>query len=89
VIARDRYVLAPWSSIEARRQDLDHIVPYQPGAPNQTRADNLAPQSRGFHRWKTHAGWRVVPVRDGTLAWITGAGQVALVDNTGTHQMRI
>jgi len=89
VIARDRYVLAPWSSTEARRQDLDHIVPYQPGIPNQTRADNLAPQSRGFHRWKTHAGWRIISDRPGAVTWISGAGQVALVDNTGTHPLRI
>ena len=29
VIARDRYVLAPWSSIGARHQDLDHIDAYR------------------------------------------------------------
>ena len=88
VIARDTYVLAPWSSIGARHQDLDHIDAYRPGVPNQTRADNLAPQSRGFHRWKTHAGWRVAPVRPGALTWVSGAGQVALVDNTGTYPLK-
>ena len=89
VLARDRYVLAPWSSTEAGRQDLDHIVPYQLGIPNQTRADNLAPQSRGFHRWKTHADWRIVPDRPGAVTWISGAGQVAQVDNTGTYPVHL
>ena len=89
VIARDRYALAPWSSSLARRQDLDHIQPYRQGAPDQTRADNLAPQSRSFHRWKTHAGWRTIPLRAGAILWISPTGQVARVDNTGTHPLRI
>ncbi|MCL1841295.1 MAG: hypothetical protein FWF75_06075 [Propionibacteriaceae bacterium] len=88
VIARDAYTLAPWSSVESRHQDLDHIIAYQEGIPNQTRADNLAPQTRGYHRWKTHAGWQATPAGPGTLLWTTGAGQIALVNNTGTHPLR-
>ncbi|MCL1840910.1 MAG: 13E12 repeat family protein [Propionibacteriaceae bacterium] len=88
VIARDRYALAPWSSVLARRQDLDHIEPYREGIPNQTRPDNLAPQSRSFHRWKTHAGWRAIPLRPGAILWISPTGQLATVDNTGTHPLR-
>ena len=89
VIARDRHPLAPWSSIEARDQDLDHIDPYREGVPDQTRPDNLAPVSRGFHRWKTHAGWRLILIRPGKVLWVSGAGQAATVDNTGTHPLRI
>ena len=89
VLARDRCALAPWCPTEARDQDLDHIDPYRHGVPNQTRADNLAPLPRGYHRWKTHAGWRLIPIRPGKVLWISGAGQAATVDNTGTHPLRI
>jgi hypothetical protein len=88
VLARHPHVIAPWSSMESRHQDLDHIHPYQLDEPGQTRAANLAPQSRSSHRWKTHAGWHVDICWPGAHRWETAAGQIVYVDQHGTHPVR-
>ena len=62
VILRDGHCIFPWCTVDARRTDLDHIVPYVPidegGPPGQTNPDNLACLCRRHHRCKTSGRWR-------------------------------
>jgi hypothetical protein len=66
--------------------DLDHIKPYQPGAPSaQTSTDNLAPLRRYTHRLKTHGNWNVRRINPHTLEWTSPHGYQWHVDHNGTH----
>lgn len=66
--------------------DLDHIEAFDPnGPPKQTSTSNLAPLRRFSHRVKTHGGWKVHRIDEGTLEWTTRHGFKFLVDKTGTH----
>ena len=85
VIIRDRVEIFPFSSREARRQDLDHTTPFERGAPKQTRASNLGPLSRRAHRAKTHhPGWELIQTRPGVFWWRTGMNQIFRVGPNGT-----
>jgi len=84
VLARDAWEAFPYSSREARHLDLDHVDPYIPGHPDQTRASNLAPLSRRSHRVKTHAGWILEQPEPGVFYWRTGLGQTFRVGPDGT-----
>ncbi|MGN6162442.1 MAG: DUF222 domain-containing protein [Marmoricola sp.] len=78
----------PYSNTVSRRVDLDHTVPYVPGASGQTRVDNLAPLTRRHHRVKTHApGWRVEHLGKRAYLWTTPHGRQVVVDPQGTHQV--
>jgi hypothetical protein len=88
VIATNPYTVAPYSAVEARLCDLDHIAPYQPGIPGQTRTDNLAPLARRPHRLKTHCDWTYRQPTPGTYLWTTHTGQHVTVDQNGTHPSR-
>ena len=70
VIGRDGECTFPFCTRQARRCDLDHIVPYPEGS---TGADNLHPLHRRHHNAKTEAGWRVS--RIGTPAAATGSAR--------------
>ena len=87
VLLTNPHDVFPYSSIESRRLDLDHTVPYANGAANQTRPSNLGPLSRRAHRVKTHAGWNLDQPSPGVFIWRTGAGQQFQVDHTGTHRI--
>ena len=87
VLMSHPYVQVPWGSQEARRQDKDHIKPWLLGQKHQTRPSNLIPESRGWHRAKTHAGFHVDVMYPKAHLWITAAGQQAIVDQTGTHRL--
>lgn len=66
--------------------DDDHAVPFDPGGPpGQTGDHNDAPLSRSHHRAKTHRGYRLRQVDDGTYLWTSPHGLQRLVDHTGTH----
>lgn len=68
------------------RFDDDHPVPYDYGGPpGQTGDHNNAPLTRTHHRAKTHLGYLVTQVDDGTYLWTTPHGLARLVDPTGTH----
>jgi hypothetical protein len=89
---RDRHCVFPWCDIDSRHCDLDHIVPYDPGTPEdpgppgQTRPENLAPLCRRHHRAKTSRRWRYHRHRDGTYTWTSPAGRTYLVTPSGTTQ---
>ena len=88
VLLRDGHDVFPWSSVESRRLDLDHTVPWEPdGPPGQTAPGNLGPLSRRAHRVKTHAGWRLDQPSPGEFVWQTGAGQVIRVDAFGSRRL--
>ncbi|MCL2482305.1 MAG: hypothetical protein FWF43_02580, partial [Propionibacteriaceae bacterium] len=84
VLARDAWEAFPYSSREARHLDLDHVDPYVPGRPDQTRTSNLAPLARRSHRVKTHAGWILEQPEPGVFYWRTGLGQTFRVGPDGT-----
>jgi len=82
---RDRYEVSPFSTREARKQDLDHSNPYRVGVPGQTRPSNLGPLSRKAHRAKTLSpGWRLIQTEPGVFWWKTRLGQVFRVGPEGT-----
>ncbi|MGI8523144.1 MAG: HNH endonuclease, partial [Nocardioides sp.] len=88
---RERVVLTnptcvfPWCARQARRCDLDHVVPYDPQDPGgATSTDNLAPLCRGHHRLKTHARWRYRRLGPTTFVWTSPHGLRFLRDHTGT-----
>jgi hypothetical protein len=59
VVLRDATCVFPGCRIDARRCDLDHLVPYDDtGPPGQTSPGNLAALCRRHHNAKTHRGWR-------------------------------
>ncbi|MDR1807824.1 MAG: hypothetical protein LBR33_07955 [Propionibacteriaceae bacterium] len=84
ILIRDRYEAFPYSSKPATGCDLDHIQPYHPGRPGQTRLSNLAPLSRRVHRAKTHAGWTYTQPEPGVFHWTSPAGHHYKVDQLGT-----
>ncbi len=60
VIARDRTCVFPWCGRNARRCDLDHVIPFDHQHPDRggpTTTDNLAPLCRRHHRLKTKGRW--------------------------------
>ncbi|MCL1841306.1 MAG: 13E12 repeat family protein [Propionibacteriaceae bacterium] len=87
VLMSHPYVQVPWGSQEARRQDKDHIKPWLLGQTRQTRPSNLIPETRGWHRAKTHAGFHIDILYPKAHLWTTAAGQQAITDQTGTHRL--
>ena len=72
----------------AGRYDDDHAVPFDPGGPpGQTGDHNDAPLSRSNHRAKTHLGYRLRQIDDGTYLWTSPHGLHRLVDPTGTYRL--
>ena len=86
VLLRDQIEVFPYSSRSARKQDLDHTVPYRPGVTGQTRASTLGPLSRKPHRGKTHGGWQVEQPKPGVFWWTSPTGHQYRVGPNGTHR---
>ena len=79
----------PYAQSLSRKQDQDHVVPYDwTGPPGQTRLDNLGHLTRHHHRVKTHAGWRVW-LHDGRFTWITPHGRIFVTDGSGTQRVEL
>lgn len=86
VVARDGTCEFPQCEYPADHDDLDHIVPFDhdldtatllPGAPGQTRADNLQPLCRRHHLLKTHGGWAVArDASTGITTWTAPSGRL-------------
>lgn len=85
VILRDRTCVFPWCNRSARRCDLDHVVPWEPGG--STSSDNLAPLCRRHHRLKTHGSWTYTVVDVGTYLWRSPHGHSYLRDRSGTQDL--
>ena len=81
----------PWGTTRARGCDLDHTTPFlatsRGGPPGQTSVDNLGPLSRGHHRAKTLAGWRLRQPEPGIFIWRSPNGWIYRVDHQGTHAL--
>jgi hypothetical protein len=58
--------------IPSRRTDAEHTLAHHDGG--DTDEDNVRPRCRRHHRCKTHAGWLVARLPDGTTRWTTPAG---------------
>ena len=87
VVVRDRYEAFPYSSRNARRQDIDHTIPYHPGEPEQTRPANLGALSRRVHRAKTFGGWTLEQPEPGVFIWRSRLGQAFRVGPDGTTRL--
>jgi hypothetical protein len=88
VIVRDGACVFPWCGRNARRCDLDHIVPYDHDHPDRggpTSTDNLAALCRRHHRLKTHGRWRYEMTDPGVFAWTSPLGFTYLRDHTGSR----
>ena len=88
VIVRDGTCVFPWCGRNARRCDLDHIVPYDHDHPDQggpTATDNLAALCRRHHRLKTHGRWRYEMTDPGVFTWTSPLGFTYLRDHTGSR----
>ena len=85
VTLRDRYEVFPYSSRDARHQDVDHTIPYTPtGPPGQTRPSNLGCLSRRAHRAKTLGGWTLTQPAPGIFLWHSRLGQTLAIGPWGT-----
>jgi hypothetical protein len=91
VILRDGHCIFPRCTIDARRCDLDHEIPYLPidqgGPPRQTHPDALASLCRRHHRAKTAKVWRYTRTPEGHYHWQGPHGATYLVTPTGTHRI--
>jgi hypothetical protein len=90
VIARDRTCVFPWCGRNARRCDLDHVIPYDHQHPDRggpTATDNLAPLCRRHHRLKTRGRWRYRMTSPGVFVWTSPHGHKFLRDNTGSRPL--
>lgn len=85
IIARNPVEVFPWSALPSRGCQLDHTVPYRPGAGRgQTRADNLGPLGITAHRAKTHGDWHLEQPEPGVFHWRSRAGFEYVVSPYGT-----
>ncbi len=90
VIARDRTCVFPWCGRNARRCDLDHVIPFDHTDPTRggpTSTDNLAPLCRRHHRLKTKGRWRYQMTNPGVFVWTSPLGHHYLRDHTGSRQL--
>ena len=72
VRSRDRHCRAPMCTVPATSGDVDHIVPWPQG---ETSAPNLHALCRRHHLQKTHGGHAITMNDDGSITWVTRAGQ--------------
>ena len=72
ITARDATCVFPGCSRAAYACDLDHTVPFAEGG--RTAAHWIRALCRRHHRLKTHKGWDIFTALDGTLTWISPAG---------------
>ncbi|HXH80792.1 HNH endonuclease signature motif containing protein [Nocardioides sp.] len=90
VITRDRTCVFPWCGRNARRCDLDHVVPFDHTDPTRggpTSTDNLAPLCRRHHRLKTKGRWRYRMTDPGVFIWTSPLGDQFLRDHTGSRPL--
>lgn len=74
--ARDRTCTFPGCPQPATRCDCDHHPPWKPGGSGgHTSAAHMAQLCRRHHRWKTHHGWRLERLADGTSRWTSPSGR--------------
>ncbi len=90
VTLRDRTCVFPWCTRNARRCDVDHVVPYAPDArPRQTAVEKLAPLCRRHHRLKTHSAWSYSVIAPGSYLWRSPRGYTYLRDPDGTEDLTL
>ena len=78
----------PFATNTSRSKQIDHTVPYRPGAPpGQSRIGNYGPMSITHHRIKTHGGWEVRQPLPGIYLWRDRYGATYLVDHSGTRRI--
>ena len=75
------------SSLDRRRHQIDHTVPYSAGERGQSRLGNYGPMTGFHHRIKTHGRWQVVQPFPGIYLWRDPFGALYLVDHTGTRRI--
>jgi hypothetical protein len=71
VVLRDRTCTVPGCAQPALRCDGEHAIPWPAGA---TSEDNCGAMCRWHHRLKTHRGWTVGRLADGSVMWTSPEG---------------
>jgi hypothetical protein len=71
VVLRDRTCTVPGCSQPATRCDGEHAIPWPNG---NTSEDNCGAMCRWHHRLKTHSGWTVERLADGSVLWSSPEG---------------
>jgi hypothetical protein len=71
VVLRDRTCTVTGCSQPALRCDGEHAIPWPLGP---TSEDNCGAMCRWHHRLKTHAGWTVERLHDGSVRWTSPEG---------------
>jgi hypothetical protein len=71
VVLRDRTCTVPGCGQPAMRCDGEHAIPWPWG---DTSEDNCGAMCRWHHRLKTHSGWTVERLEDGSVLWTSPEG---------------
>jgi hypothetical protein len=71
VVLRDRTCTVPGCGQPALRCDGEHAIPWPDGA---TSEGNCGAMCRWHHRLKTHCGWTVERLADGSVLWTSPEG---------------
>ena len=71
IVLRDRTCTVPGCGQPALRCDGEHAIPWPNGA---TSEDNCGAMCRWHHRLKTHAGWTIERLADGSVRWTSPEG---------------
>jgi hypothetical protein len=71
VVLRDRTCTVPGCGQPALRCDGEHAIPWPDGPTSET---NCGAMCRWHHRLKTHAGWTVERLADGSVMWSSPEG---------------
>ncbi len=73
ICARDQVCRFPHCNQPAKRNDIDHAIPWDTGG--QSNPDNLGSLCRRHHRLKTFNRWQITESHaDGTCVWRSPAG---------------
>jgi hypothetical protein len=67
----------PGCGIPSQRTDAEHTLSHRDGG--LTDEDNVCPRCRRHHRCKTHAGWTVRRLPDGSIEWTTPCGSRRII----------
>jgi hypothetical protein len=71
VVLRDRTCTVPGCGQPAMRCDGEHALPWPQGSTSEA---NCGAMCRWHHRLKTHAGWTVDRLTDGSVLWTSPEG---------------
>ena len=84
LIARDRTCRFPGCRRSALLSDLDHAQSWDSGG--ETSAENIGALCRRHHRLKTHDGWKIESLADGSCTWTSPLGKQFFTPARSMHE---